>query len=612
MRRVKFPIALKLSVIISLILIVSLGSICALVSILLSKEIEHSAEDNNWSLNRTITSASDRYFDNIRLQSVLFLRDAIQEDNPDNINAADFFLLHEEFFSVTLIGSGKASSALFVNNLKDNSGEKLFNFKGEGSLISAFLQQNEDAIKKAANADIVIRNASAFFGIPMLVMIFPFSSGENYGVVCLFFAPDVLDKIFNESAFYLQKNNASFMLNENGDVVFHTDLAYVKAFTNYSNIPYINNLLSQDNQNLQTRFLNTDGKMYIGAFEKTTSANVLVSTTINQSFVLEEIKKTTERNIIVSVLVTIFSIFLMQRFSRTISKPVEDLRNAAEQLEKGDYDIKLNYKQQDELGVLTESFIGMAKGVKNFERFADKSIVKFAREGSLSLTGINTTVSIAFLFIRDFEEIAGGLSAVDTVKFINSFLSRIVPCIINTGGLVDKYLTQDGVVVMALWGSIGKTVSNEDAALNSVRAALQIRQVVFQWNKERLAWQKKSTETNGSETYKSSLIKVGCGINIGEVIEGQMGSPLRMEYTVIGDAVNLAARFEGPNDLFDTDILITENIMALIARKLITRELPSLEVKGKTKKLRVFAVVNERHKIEVRNLQEVRKLWRIK
>jgi adenylate cyclase len=445
--------------------------------------------------------------------------------------------------------------------------------------------------------------------MPILVMMFPFASSGNRGVACLFFSYNDFARIFTASAFYLQRKNISFMINDRGDVIFHTNPDFVTTLANFSNIPYIENLLSSENRNLQTQFKNTDGKMYIGAFEQISNANIIVITTIKVSDVIAAIQQTTLRNIVVSVLVILLAIFLMIRFSRTISQPVEELRAAAEQIERGDYNLAFHYKTNDELSLLVDSFVGMANGVKNFERFSDKAIVKSAREGTITLSGVSRIVSIAFLYIRNFSEFAEGMTASDTVKFVNSYLSRVVPCIINTDGVVDKYLTQDGVVVMALWGSHGQEGDEKVAALNSVRAALQIRNVNFLWNKNRIAWQREHAQEAAQKGRTTQPVKLGCGINIGEVIQGQMGSPLRMEYTVIGDAVNLAARFEGPNDLFDTDLLVTENIMNLIGDQLVVQEMPSLEVKGKEKKLRVFAVVNERANVSARNLKEVRKLW---
>ena len=155
-------------------------------------------------------------------------------------------------------------------------------------------------------------------------------------------------------------------------------------------------------------------------------------------------------------------------------------------------------------------------------------------------------------------------------------MTQMVECVNDTHGVVDKFI---GDAVMAVWGAPTSAGNPREDALNCIRAALRMRAALIIFNQGR-----------GGD--KKPIIRIGCGINSGPVVAGQIGSKKRMEYTVIGDAVNLASRTESLNKPLGTDILITENTYNLVKDKVLVEEMPSVTVKGKSAPLRMFAVIN--------------------
>jgi adenylate cyclase len=164
----------------------------------------------------------------------------------------------------------------------------------------------------------------------------------------------------------------------------------------------------------------------------------------------------------------------------------------------------------------------------------------------------------------------------DVVGFLNSYLVRMVNCVSKTGGVVDKFI---GDAIMAIWGAPVSTGNIARDALACVRAALLMRAALDDYNGSR-----------GTE--QRPCLRIGCGINTGDVVVGQIGSRERMEYTVIGDTVNLASRTEALNKPFGTDILITENTWKLVKDYIIFEEMPGVTVKGREAPVRMFAVIN--------------------
>jgi adenylate cyclase len=155
---------------------------------------------------------------------------------------------------------------------------------------------------------------------------------------------------------------------------------------------------------------------------------------------------------------------------------------------------------------------------------------------------------------------------------------------------------------MAHWGTAYTTGDPRMDAYNCIKTALMMRAALYKMNSNR-----------SPEDRANPPINIGCGINTGIVTAGQIGSDLRMEYTVIGDPVNLASRTEALNKPFGTDILITEDTWTLVKEHVITEEMPSVEVKGKEKPVRMFAVINlAAVSGGPRTLADVRKLLGIK
>jgi len=148
----------------------------------------------------------------------------------------------------------------------------------------------------------------------------------------------------------------------------------------------------------------------------------------------------------------------------------------------------------------------------------------------------------------------------------------MVQCVNETHGVVDKFI---GDAIMAVWGA---PVSHGNDTENALNGALMMRKALMEFNKGR-----------GGD--KKPIIKIGCGINTGPVLAGQIGSSERMEYTVIGDAVNLASRIEALNKPFGTDILISTDTYNEIKDIFRVEPMQKIKVKGKSEPQQIYAVL---------------------
>jgi adenylate cyclase len=448
--------------------------------------------------------------------------------------------------------------------------------------------------------------------MPVLALFFPYrmAGGQN-GAGCVLIASEKLVDSFGSGT------NQSFMINDKCDLLIHSDSALLLNGANVAGFDFIREIQASGDRNKQqliNAYFNFEPPLeqnssktssaprYYTAFTKLAYGGSIVITGIEYDRVFEGINATTRRNIYLTAAVLFISVMFIWFFSKTISIPLKTLALAARNIEGGQFKQQFEIKGRDEIGLLGASFHKMSGALNIFGRFTNREIAVKAMRGEIKPGGLHQHATIFFSDIRGFTALSEnftktfGDKASDKIVFwLNNYLTSMVECVEKTDGAVDKFI---GDAVMAHWGTAYTAGSPRKDAFNCVKAALMMRHALITLNKNR-------AENDPGDP----PIRIGCGINSGIVTAGQIGSDLRMEYTVIGDPVNLASRVEALTKPLAADILITEDTFNLIGDSLITEEMPPVTVKGKAKPVRLFAVVNF---IEVkggpRTIAEVRKL----
>jgi adenylate cyclase len=189
------------------------------------------------------------------------------------------------------------------------------------------------------------------------------------------------------------------------------------------------------------------------------------------------------------------------------------------------------------------------------------------------LEGQARVATVLFSDIRNFTKLAEELGPQPTVSLLNEYFTIMVDCVQHAGGMLDKFIGD------AFMAEFGIPLSHEDDEDRAVRAAIRIHQELHAFNERRLGEGKKP-------------IRIGLGMNTATVVSGNIGSPKRMDYTVIGDGVNLAARLEGACKQYGTGILMSEFTFEKLRGHYQTRRIDRAVVYGKTEPVNIYEVLD--------------------
>jgi adenylate cyclase len=278
------------------------------------------------------------------------------------------------------------------------------------------------------------------------------------------------------------------------------------------------------------------------------------------------------------------------RIARRITRPVEELAAAAREVARGNYEVATVRGGPDEIGELARDFDSMVQGLAERDamrdalgKVASSEVVQQLLRGQIELGGEERDVSVMFADIRNFTPLCEELSPQQSLLLLNEFLTAMSEVVERHGGVVDKYL---GDGAMAIFGA---PVTRPDDTQRALDCALAIR--------ERIEGLAPRLESRGLPHPD-----IGIGLNTTVAIAGNIGSPTRLNYTVLGDGVNLASRLEGLTKRYHVPIVVGE-LTKERARGIVFRELDKVRVKGKRIPERIFEPLGRTEDISPMQLQ---------
>ncbi len=386
------------------------------------------------------------------------------------------------------------------------------------------------------------------------------------------------------------KTELIFAINGNGDVTMSTKDVKLSSSDRAELLKLFNdNTIGWVDFNLQ-------GTERVGQTFYFQPFGWFVFVTDEKSAFFQEVTNITYQSIAVLAFSCIVSLILLMLFTSYLTRPLTRVVGAMHGIIKdNDLTSRVAVEYRDEIGELANTFnimIGeLEKAYKQIKEFALQAVIAQKNEHKIRnifqkyvpkdvidnfftnpegmLVGDNRVLAVLFSDIRSFTTISEGFMPDELVVALNKYFSLMVDVIMTRGGIVDKYI---GDAIMAFFGA---PVHHEDDGLQAVLVGLEMQEALKIFNREQAAIGRPE-------------FRIGIGINYGVVTVGNIGSDKKMDYTVIGDMVNLASRLEGLTKKYHQELIFSTSVYRKVKSKLHCRLVDKVVVKGKTQGEKIF------------------------
>lgn len=295
---------------------------------------------------------------------------------------------------------------------------------------------------------------------------------------------------------------------------------------------------------------------------------------LRKDIIGDAVRIATARLVLVMLASLLAGLLALWLVVRVLLSPIRHLVRGVSAVARGDFSLQLSIKRGDELGDLVDAYNGMARSLKEKEavqealaKYTSKDLVNqmLTDKSKLELGGQRVHATILFSVVRGMHALSQSLPAEEYVALVNEYLEVETEAIMRNGGSIDKFI---GDEVMAVWGLSG-AASPETRAQNAymaVKAGVEVQTAIEKLNADRVR--------RGEQPFLVSI-----GINNGEVVSGNMGSSVKMDHTVLGGNVNLAARL-GLVAAKAGQTIISQSVCDLVAGRFTIDKLAPMPLKG--------------------------------
>lgn len=497
---------------------------------------------------------------------------------PQTTLFVDLFFKNNNSFIYMAIAEAKGSTLSIKNKITNDK------FLTENNLSLNTIQNMNDAygedFSRSASGATVVLNVSSSCLSPCLGISIPYGSPEQKKLILLY-----MDAAEFLKAFQTTGITSTYLINERADLLAHSDRDTVMASKNLIDVPIVKSLVESKVDNGQKRYL-MDEFYHLGSYKKMGLAGLGIVSTVKEDDAFVEVYNIQRRNIIILLIILNISVIIVFIFSKTISTPIISLVSATKQIEGGDFNVKIRPTTRDEVGVLTNSFLGMAHGLEEREKvksilgsMIDPVVVQEAMIDMAALKrGSEKPITAFFSDVAGFSTISEQLKSEDLAALLNEYLSAMTIILKEYDGVLDKYIGD------AIVGIFNAPVDVDEHPLKAARASIKM---VRKLADLRAYW-----TANQLYSKEAREMDARIGLNTGPAKVGFMGTDALASYTMMGDTVNLAARLEAAGKDYGVNILISESTKAKVDHELFTRKMDLVRVKGKNEPVVLFELID--------------------